>query len=110
MTLVALSVTAPLAAQGPRLKDWHTSAIRLRDSAAPGATPSILRIDSTTIRRSYWLEGGAILGGGLFVGGLTSGHNLCDSGNCLGPTLGLSVLAGALGFTVGALIGGQIAK
>lgn len=78
---------------------------------SPASAPS--RPDSVVIPRTQWLAGGVLLGlmtGGLFA---AAGVSLCEDsemqhGSCLLPTLFMFSLGGMFGFTIGALIGGQI--
>jgi hypothetical protein len=86
--------------------------------AVPSTEPSeldVLRAGiRSEIRPTHWLKGGAIgatvLGvlTGVLVAGLCGESETVDS--CVLPTIGGIVLGGALGFTTGALIGGQFPK
>ncbi len=68
-----------------------------------------------TPRPTYWLEGGVI--GGLVVGALGAslagglcGYDNAPHGSCTDDTIKGAFVGAGLGFTVGALIGGQIPK
>jgi len=74
--------------------------------ATPKAIPRLMATPPPT----YWLEGGLIGGIGL---GVLSGYEaggLCESSDCTLGRVTVGILGGALGFTVGALIGGQFPK
>ena len=76
--------------------------------ATPNAAP---RLAPPTPPPTYWLEGGLIGGIGLGVLSAYEAGGLCESGNdCIAGRVTLGILAAALGFTVGALIGGQFPK
>jgi hypothetical protein len=112
LALVALLSARP--AVGQRLSSALPSlgpSIRVRSSAF-SVPESRLRYPPPARPRTYWLEGGSVGGIGLGVFGAL--HGLCaDSDvqhNCTGSTLGVGVLGAGVGFTVGALIGGQFRK
>ncbi len=77
----------------------------------PSAAP---RVDSlltgAAIPRTYWLEGGTIGGVGLGILGALWFRGMSESPTPLGATIAGGVLIGAVGFTAGALIGGQFRK
>lgn len=91
----------------------------LRFSPHLASTPTYSRVlllhqGHTRIRRTYWLEGGSILGGALGLLGAVAGVSLCrqsDSphGSCVGG-IAWFALGAAVGFPLGALIGGQFPK
>ena len=74
--------------------------------ATPKATPRLMATPPTT----YWLEGGLIGGIGLGVLSAYEGGRWCESSDCTTGTLTVGLLGAGLGFTVGALIGGQFPK
>jgi hypothetical protein len=83
------------------------------------ALPAMLAPTDTTmqIRPTYWKEGGIILGGSLFVLGVIVGAGWCgdtdsnsDPGGCWWRVPLGAAFSGALGFGVGALIGGLFPK
>ena len=67
-------------------------------------------IDSVPITPTYWLEGGVIGALGLGILAAIGFHGLCESRNCAGAVIGGAALGAAVGFPVGALIGGQFPK
>src|SRR2546421_1842694 len=73
--------------------------------ATPNAAP---RLAPPTPPPTYWLEGGLIGGIGLGVLVAYEGGEMCENSDGCIFTAGM--LAAALGFTVGALIGGQFPK
>jgi hypothetical protein len=96
-TLAAASFTAELAPPVPE-RDLSALNAELRRATRP----------------SHWLTGGLIGAAVLGAGGLALAAGLCneDSGtdNCTGPIIGSALVGAGLGFTIGALIGGQIPK
>jgi hypothetical protein len=62
------------------------------------------------IPRTYWLEGGIIGGVSVGVVGALWFSGMSESGNSVGGTIAGGLLCGAVGFTAGALIGGQFRK
>ena len=83
-------------------------------SSDPFAFRTHFVADSVVIPKTHWLEGGAILGGLMGLGGVIGGLGFCHyDGPCRQPvaaaTAGL-VVSGLVGFGVGALIGGQFPK
>jgi hypothetical protein len=106
--LVLSLLLAPAPLFGQRISTFQTYALpetSLRESAGLPFTQAV-----KAIPRTYWLEGGIIGGVGLGVTSALELHKFCESGSCVRATLGGALLGGALGFTVGALIGGQIHK
>ena len=92
------------------LQSQRLASIPSYASSLPAPTSSF-HVDSTqAIPRTYWLEGGVI--GGLTLGVLTvlEFHAWSESEPSTGRTVGVFFLAGGLGFSVGALIGGQFPK
>lgn len=118
-TLAGLAVTAllgiaPLQAQGPRVSG------ELRRASAHLRVPDADRHREATprpwagIQKTQWLKGGII---GAVIVGLATGYlagGLCDSdagGGCRSSqVVAAAALGAAAGFTIGALIGGTIAK
>ena len=96
-TIAALSFAPELAAAGP--------------TADATALSASLR---GAVRPNHWLTGGLIGAALLGVAGVALAAGLCDddSGvdNCTGPIVGTALLGAGLGFTIGALIGGQFPK
>ena len=79
-------------------------------SVSVAATASF-RFDSTkTIPRTYWLEGAAI--GGVVMGVFTIGfaHGMSESPTGVADDAIAFLIGAAVGFPVGALIGGQFPK
>jgi hypothetical protein len=68
------------------------------------------RSDSLPIPPTYWLEGGVIGALGLGIIAAIGFHQLCESQNCTSVVVGGAALGAAVGFPVGALIGGQFHK
>jgi len=98
--------SSQLAAQQPA---YHPSASVLftpPTSAPPAAEPT----------ETYWKTGALVVGIPSAVFGGAVGVGLCglnDSAgrkSCVGPALGMGLLFGVIGGTVGALIGGQFHK
>jgi len=66
---------------------------------------------SSIVPPTYWLEGGVV--GGVVIGALGEAFaaGMCESSDgCPGSRISGVVFGAALGFAVGALIGGQIPK
>ena len=87
----------------------------LRCGLALAQRPRTIRNDEVSnsppsVPRTYWLEGGVVgaIGLSLFTAVLYGG--LCESQSCTRATVPYVVLSGAVGFTVGALVGGQFRK
>ena len=74
---------------------------------APSAP--LLRLDSSTIRPTRWIEGGLI--GAVIVGAgfALLGQVGCEQ-NCTKSSIEGAALGGALGFVLGALVGGSFPK
>src|SRR5438105_1810042 len=110
MTVITLAVSlvVPAPAHGQRLR-------LVPDSPATRARtvpPSWRLMEATTalrtIPRTYWLEGALIGAIGLGTFTAIGFHDLCESHeSCM---VGGGVLGGAVGFTIGALVGGQFRK
>lgn len=88
-----------------------------RSEPALAQRPGTLRIDEDVnspraLPRTYWLEGGITGGIGLGLVAAVLYGALCleESQSCTGSTIGGAVFGGGLGFTVGALVGGQFHK
>lgn len=112
VTMAILCLTAPAAAQGPRLSShaWHAFSPptwpSVRSAARVAAPKLAWPTDSASIRPTHWLEGALI--GTVLVG--LAGTGFCHLGDS--PTWGcyaltFTVFGGAIGLPVGALIGGQ---
>lgn len=74
--------------------------------------PTPFHVDTTkVIPPTYWLEGGVIGGVGMGVFGVMFAQGMReDSGSHVAGDVGAFLIGGTLGFTVGALIGGQFPK
>ena len=72
----------------------------------PKAIPRLM----VTPPPTYWLEGGLIAGIGLGALSAYEAGGLCESSNCTPARVAVGLLGAGLGFTVGALIGGQFPK
>src|SRR5467141_2767148 len=106
VAVTAVALLAPTFASAQRLTPLFPTSL--------AASSRLFGADSATARKiphTYWLEGGLIAGTGLGV--LTAlwcrGMSEEPSTNVAG-TIGCFVLGGAVGFTAGALIGGQFRK
>ena len=115
--LSVLSLGAVDAADGQRLVQPLPQAVVAFSERVPApvtAADALFPPALAAPPRTYWLEGGLIGGVGVGLFGAFVGHGLCTDSdvqqNCTGPTLGLAALGGCVGFTVGALIGGQFRK
>ena len=107
--VLAASLLAPMRLVGQRLPPAWPSVSPPFSTA--GTLLRISPLDSSrTIPRTYWLEGALIGAGGLGTFVAVAFHGLCESQNCTGATIGGAVLGGAVGFTVGALVGSQFRK
>ena len=108
----------PVAAQAPGPIGPTFAAASFTAELAPPAPERDLSALNTELRRAtrpnHWLAGGLIGAALLGAGGLALAAGLCneDSGtdNCTGPIIGSALVGAGLGFTIGALIGGQIPK
>ena len=77
----------------------------------PSAAPRVNSLlTGAAIPRTYWLDGGTIGGVGLGILGALWFRGMSESSTPLGATIAGGVLLGAVGFTAGALIGGQFRK
>ena len=74
------------------------------------ATPKALPRLMVTPPPTYWLEGGLIGGIGLGAFFASEAGGVCESSNCTPARVAVGLLGAGLGFTVGALIGGQFPK
>jgi hypothetical protein len=91
-------------------------------SFAPELSPDAPAADATAlnaslrgaVRPNHWLSGGLIGAALLGVVGVALAAGLCDDDSgvdsCAGPIAGTALLGVGLGFTIGALVGGQIPK
>ncbi len=98
---------------------WHPAAMRAPSwisapSSSRATSGGTTARDSTRIPRTYWLEGAGILGAASGIFGAYVGVGLCHYyETCHNPAVaGLEAffIFGALGFGIGALIGGQFPK
>jgi hypothetical protein len=96
---------------------WPPPPFRVQLQLLPATAlhyPTTPRADSAVIPPSYWLEGGAIVGGLSAIAGGALAVGLCGYGGpCHNPGLaavGGAVVVGLVGFGIGALIGGQFPK
>jgi len=114
LVISALLGIAPLQAQGPLVRsDLRPASAHFRVSDSERArteTPHSL----AGIQKTEWLKGGII---GAVIAGLATAYlagGLCDSdagGGChSSQVVAAAALGAAAGFTIGALIGGSIAK
>ena len=112
VTVLTLGVSSALSAQGP-------SPVLSRALArpAPMTAPTIASLPDTARRypATYWKEGLFIAGGTMAVLGGIVGAAFCTSSDVEGPscpvvTVGTAALAGTVGGSVGALIGGLFPK
>jgi len=101
---------APTGVAGQRLAPVPQSTLNAVRWPAASTESTQLRPAPGTLPRTYWLEGGVIGGVGLGVLTGLSVRGLCESSNCTVGEIAAGVLGGAVGFTVGALIGGQFRK
>ena len=105
VVLMALVVTAP--ASGQRLPPMpHAVTYAITVPAAQ------FRVDTAkVIPKTYWLEGGIMGGVAMGIFGLEFARGMRDDNesHVLGD-VGAFMLGAGLGFTVGALIGGQFPK
>lgn len=92
----------PVQTAGQRIAPRHTYTIDLPRSPT---TPDSGRV----LPRTYWLEGGVVGGTVLGVLAAASAHGVCEQ-DCAKSTVLVGALFGALGFTIGALVGGQFRK
>ncbi len=74
------------------------------------AVPVNSLLTAAAIPRTYWLEGGVIGGIGLGIAGAMWFEGMSESPNPIGATIAGGALIGAVGFTAGALVGGQFRK
>lgn len=77
--------------------------------AAPARRVTAVVLDSVAIKRTHWVRGGAMGAATLGLAGYVL-SGLCDAdsgGNCGQVRLSLTFMGTALGFVLGALIGGQ---
>ena len=107
MVLAALlfgSVACPLVGQGPRIPAPIPSSHVVVQPARFRISP-----DSSSHKRTYWVEGGLIGAlGGLVIAQTLNNLSCGDSANCGGDRSLLFGLFG--GFVIGSLIGGGIDK
>jgi hypothetical protein len=115
---LALLGVRPAAAQAPAQIVPTLAAASFTAELAPSAPERDLAALTAELRRatrpSHWLAGGLIGGALLGAGGLAFTAGMCneDSGsdNCTRPIIGSALVGAGLGFTIGALIGGQIPR
>ena len=115
----ALSLASTALAQRPEVA-WRPAPLHIQSLASPTYELRTRRFEVSSdsgvvIPQTYWLEGGAVVGGLTAILGAVAGVGLChysDSG-CYNPGLkaaGGFLIGAVLGFGPGALIGGQFAK
>ena len=106
---VAVLLIGLLAAPRPAAAQRQTvfAPVQPRFMASATSQPAPNFPDSTQIPRTYWLEGGLVLGSMGLLAGLTA-STFCEGK--AGCQIGLGALAAAILFPIGALIGGQIPK
>ena len=129
-SLVAvLLLLMSVAADGRAQADAAPSAPLAPSPTFPGFTPMLRSDDGTdaiarlnadlhrSTRPTYWLTGGLIGGVGMGVLGAVVGAGMCadddtdhSTGTCLLAGVVGAAIAGGVGFTVGALIGGLFPK
>jgi hypothetical protein len=108
------TIARPGPAHGP-----VSASLRHPITETPAARWARLTAADTVARRippTYWVEGGAIGAVIAGVGVASLAHGLCrdsdaaEKSNCALALLGGSMLGGAVGFGVGALVGGLFPK
>lgn len=98
------------------LQPFASAAPPLGDPPFSGAslTQARFAVRMAAPARTYWLEGAVIGAVGIGLGAALLGHAQCANTdvphNCTAPTLVTAALGGAVGFGVGALVGGQFRK
>jgi len=108
IALAALVLVQPCA-QGQRLRSAANSMVNAH-SVPPAARLMEADLAARTIPRTYWLEGALIGAIGLGILTAVGFYGLCESSNCTGALVTGAVGGGAVGFIVGALVGGQFPK
>jgi hypothetical protein len=108
--LVVPGTASVCAAQAPRFATPPAAVSYAITTLTPPFMP-----DSAAYGQSYWLEGGAVLGGALAALGAIAGWQLCSDADNAEPSCTDNAVVGfafgaVLGFPVGALIGAQIHK
>jgi hypothetical protein len=123
--VTALLILASVAADGRAQADGTLSGPLAPSASFPSFTPTlrseisaeaVARLNADlrrSTRPTYWLTGGLIGGVAMGVLGAVLGAGLCadddtnpSTGTCILRGLGGAAIVGAVGFTVGALIGG----
>jgi hypothetical protein len=116
MSLVLAALLGPSAAPGQRLSSTFPSPVPTIRAGTTQLSVPRTRLESSplVLPRTYWLEAGVVGAIGLGVFGALVGHGLCADSDvqqsCTRATLGVGALGAGVGFTVGALIGGQVRK
>lgn len=80
--------------------------------AFPSTSPAVHHVMADSVRvipRTYWVEAGLVGAAVLGILGYEIGGLYCEGG-CTGSRISGIVVGGSLGFTVGALVGGQFPK
>jgi hypothetical protein len=127
--VTTLLILASVAADGRAQADSALSGPLAPSARFPSFSPTLRSEISTEavarlnadLRRStrptYWLTGGIIGGVAMGVLGAVLGAGLCaddetdhSTGTCILAGLGGAAIVGAVGFTVGALVGGLFPK
>jgi hypothetical protein len=106
-SVTAVALLVPASASAQRLTPPFPTASFAASSALFGADSANAR----KIPRTYWLEGGLIAGTGLGVLSALWCRGMSEEPRTnVAGTIGCFVLGGTVGFTAGALIGGQFRK
>jgi hypothetical protein len=111
---IALLSASPARAQQPLVRQTpqplRAAPIVFRPPATAGLRLApLLPSDSSTIRPTHWVEGGLIGAAVAGAGFALLGQLFCEQ-NCTQRSAEAAVLGGALGFVIGALIGGSFPK
>lgn len=114
--LLAIAVLAIGLVPTTLFGQWRSAAVSIvRPPAAREDGRAWPPPDTAHIQPTYWLETGTVVGFGLGTALAALGVSLCEHSEiserpCWQHGLGGALLGGFTGFTIGALIGGQIPK